>query len=148
MAEAFKDFGGGKHLERGVALTLLEQEMMGDGKSFYWVTPVIRDRQWDKLEADEKRQAHGIAFGWFDEEIEGSKGLEPRLLEEAVYHGLESENVRRACKYAVDLGIYLDKLVRYRDRLSIQEMVADKVTEDLFNEAIAEKDEYVAHLLN
>ncbi|MBF0567112.1 MAG: hypothetical protein HQK89_17955 [Nitrospirae bacterium] len=72
-AEAFKDLGGGKHLERGVALTLLEQERMGDNKSFYWVTPVIRELQWDKLGANEKRHMHGVAFGWFDEEIKISE---------------------------------------------------------------------------
>ncbi|MBF0566227.1 MAG: tetratricopeptide repeat protein [Nitrospirae bacterium] len=146
--KAFKYLGERKHLERGIALTLLEREMVGDGKSFYWVTPIIREMQWDKLEADEKMQIHGLAFDWFDEEIGNSEKLEPKLLEEAVYHGLESGNVRRACRHAVDLGNYLDKLIRYRDKLSIQGKVADKITKDVINEAIAEKDVDVAILLN
>ncbi|MBF0566466.1 MAG: tetratricopeptide repeat protein [Nitrospirae bacterium] len=154
-AGAFAAFGGGIHetyLERGVALTLMEREVLGDGSSFYWVTPVIRQRMWDVLDDGEKRTMHSAAFDWFDGEIGKSQRREPKLLGEAVHHGLESGlesgNIGRVCKHAVDLGNYLTDLVRYNDAISLLGSVADKITGDVVEEAKTGKYEYVAILLN
>ncbi|MBF0567113.1 MAG: tetratricopeptide repeat protein [Nitrospirae bacterium] len=65
-----------------------------------------------------------------------------------MYQGLESGNVRGACKYAVGPGRYLKELVRYHDELLLYGTVEDKITENVIKEAITEKDEYVAILLN
>ncbi|MBF0319803.1 MAG: CHAT domain-containing protein, partial [Nitrospirae bacterium] len=115
-ADAFKAFGDTKFLITGVNLTLIEQETLGT-VDHYWVTPVIRQRQWDKLDVNEKKRIHKIAFKWFDdilvEFINNKKPTEYNHLQEAVHHALEYDNIRGACKYAIALGHRLDKLLLY-----------------------------------
>ncbi|MCG6552870.1 MAG: tetratricopeptide repeat protein, partial [Candidatus Magnetominusculus sp. LBB02] len=148
---AFKEIGDTAFLRTGVSLTLHEQETIGT-TAHYWVTPVIRQRQWDALNADEKKQLHEIAYKWFADivnEVYKIKGLpEFNHLQEAVHHALKCGKIRGACKYAVALGNYMKKLLLYHNKLFLQKMVADRVKDEIIKEAIAEKDEYVATLLN
>lgn len=148
---AFKEFGDTKFLKTGVNLTLHEQETIGT-VAYYWVTPVIRQSQWDELDANEKKHIHEIAYKWFDdilnEFINNKKLPEYNHLQEAVHHALKCGNIRGACKYVVALGNYMNRLLLYRDALSLLKMVADRITDDIIKEAIEEKDGYVAILLN
>ncbi|MBF0318673.1 MAG: tetratricopeptide repeat protein, partial [Nitrospirae bacterium] len=150
-ADAFNQLGDSALLETGVNLTLHEQETLGRVDHF-WVTPVIRQRQWDELDAVEKKRIHKIAYKWFadilDELLNKKKLPEYNHLQEAVHHALKCDNIRVACKYAIALGNYMEKLLLYRDSLLLQQKVADRITPDIEKEAIKEKDEYVAMLLN
>ncbi|MBF0458738.1 MAG: tetratricopeptide repeat protein [Nitrospirae bacterium] len=148
---AFKGVGDTKFLKTGVNLTLHEQETIGT-VAYYWVTPVIRQRQWAELNDDEKKRTHESAYKWFNDILNEfrnkKKPPEYNHLQEAVHHALECGNIRGACKYAVTLGNYMNELLLYRDELSLQKVVADRITDDIIREAIEKKDGYVSGLLN
>ena len=56
-SEAFENFGDPSFLEKGVDLTLFEKEQVPGQKPIYWVMPVIRQRQWDKLSEEFQKEA-------------------------------------------------------------------------------------------
>ncbi|MBF0556214.1 MAG: tetratricopeptide repeat protein [Nitrospirae bacterium] len=154
-AEAFKDFGDTAFLKQGVALTLLEKEITG-AIAHYWVTPIIRQDQWHKLnDVNKQKQTHKIAYDWFDkiinDTLEDSEQARYKYRKEAVHHALnsgETSDIRNACYHAITLGDYMEQLIQYRDKLSLLKEVADKITVDIITEAINEKDANVSILLN
>jgi tetratricopeptide (TPR) repeat protein len=150
-SDAFKDFSGDKSkklLEKGVDLTLFEKEMVRGQEALYWVMPVIREKEWGKLSEEDKSKMHHFAYEWYDRVVSESEEPDYASLEEAVYHGLESDNVRGACKHAPLLGDYLESLLLYKERAEVQERVAGRITDEVIEEAAKEKDESVAGLFN
>ncbi|MBV6340687.1 tetratricopeptide repeat protein [Candidatus Magnetobacterium casense] len=145
---AFGVFGGEGLLETGVELTLIERNVVSGGEYVYLVTSVIREAMWDKLTADEKSEANRLAFEWYDSWIEVSEEPDHRYLEEAIYHALEVDNIRGACKHAVAMGNYYNNMVLYREGLAILEKVVSKVSDSVIAEAKENKDEYVVYLLD
>ncbi|MBF0465062.1 MAG: tetratricopeptide repeat protein [Nitrospirae bacterium] len=150
--DAFANFGDKDLLEKGVTLTFMEKEQDAQKKSYYWVTPVIRDMMWNKLDDLENLQMHNTAYGWYDGEVEKSRKNkikpDPKYLEEALYHATKTDNIFAACKYAVLLGKYMIDLLLFRERLSMQKEIADKIDEAVIERAIEAKEDYVTALLN
>ncbi|MBV6341500.1 tetratricopeptide repeat protein [Candidatus Magnetobacterium casense] len=146
---AFDSFGGGKFLDTGVGLTLVEREDLSRGEFVYWVTPVIRESMWLELKTYEEQFAmHEHAYQWYDGWI--SKADEPNYkhLEEAVSHALAVDNIRGACKHADVLGNYFEQMVLYRQGLAIMEKVAARVSDAVIDEAKEKKDISVDNFFN
>ncbi len=135
-------------LEKGVDLTLFEKEHPMGHDAVYWVMPVIREKEWGNLECGEQKKIHGAAYEWYDRKIGENGERKYVYMEEAVYHGLESGNVRGACGHAVVLGNYMSELLLYREKAQLQQGVADRITDEVVAEATEEKDGNVAVLLN
>ena len=146
--DAYRAFGSDEQLERGVNITLFEKERVPVGDAVYWVTPVIRQSQWDKVVKEEQKRLHKEAYDWYDKRLGVMEEPDYGYLEEAVYHSLESGNVRGACRHAVPLGQYMTDMLLYRERAQMQEKVAKGITEDVKAGAIRDKDDRVAVLLN
>ncbi len=147
-ASAYAALGDAAQLERGVDLTLFEREQAAGRQPVYWVMPVIRERQLGKLSAKARKALHAKAFIWYEKQIEAAEEPDYELLQEAVYHGLFCDQVRSACRYAIDLGDYLNNLLLYGDKVMLQQAVADRITDSVVAEAKKEKDENVSTLLN
>ena len=148
---AYGSFGVGdasEYLDKGVSLTLFERENVPGHEPLFWVTPVIRDSQWDMLSQEEKKEMHRIAFQWYDTTIEKSQTPDYRYLEEAVYHALESNNIRGACKHAIVLGGYLHYLLLYKGMRDLLQEINGRITKEIIKEAVKEKDGNIATLIN
>jgi len=149
IESAFISFGNSELLQKGVSLNLIEREIFVGAEgpvSQYWVHPIIQQSQWDKLSENEKLKSHEIAFNWYKDNKDAKKEYE--YLNEIVYHAMSAKLVRKACKYAIDLGEVMGKMQLYYERTEIQHLVANAVSQDVISEAIQEKDENVACLLN
>ncbi|MBF0464677.1 MAG: tetratricopeptide repeat protein [Nitrospirae bacterium] len=150
--DAFVTYGDNALLEKGVTLTLMEKEQNAQNKSYYWVTPVIRDMMWAKLTDTEKFQMHNTAYGWYDGEVKKSEQNDikpdPKYLEEALYHAIKTDNIFSACKHAVLLGKHMRDLLLFRETRSMQNEIADKIDDTVIKRAIEAKDGNVANLLN
>ncbi len=147
-ATAFASFGNEALLQTGVAATLLEEETVLNADPVYWVCPVIRNDQFEKCSDREQVDSHEKAFVWYDEYVKGGAGADYTLLEEAVFHGLACGKVREVCGHAVDLGQYYDRMVLYREKLSVLQKVAARITDDIIAEAVEEKDRNPAVVFN
>jgi len=147
-ASAFKAFGDDALLDKGVDLTLFEKEKASGHEAIYWVMPVIREQQWIKVNEGSQHKIHQEALNFYEQQIAADKKPDLNNFEEAIFHALVSKNIRIACKYSIDLGLYLNKLLLYHDKLKMQLSVAEKITDKVIDEAISEKDDHVAVLLN
>ncbi len=145
---AFEPIGEADLLERGVGLTLFEREQVQGREDKYWVNPVIRENQWGKLSLLDQKRQHRAALDWYGQVISSSDSPDYDHLGEAVYHALASDNVSAACRHSVPLGRYLEQLLLYEETKRLQEMVSDRITDRVVEEAISSKDEYIAMLLN
>jgi len=146
-AGAFITFGEKEMLDKGVTLTLMEKEEVGEGP-VYWVNPVIRESMWNNLTREEQKETHRVAYKWYDTIIDEAQKRNYRNLEEAVYHALGNENIRGACKHAVPLGNYLKKMLLYRESAQSMEAIAEKISQAVIKETIENKDDNVPRLLN
>jgi hypothetical protein len=99
---------------------------------------VIREKQWQRVAADERKALHAQALSWYEGMLAEVEAKDPELLLEAVYHGLEADRVRAACGHAADLGAHLDALLLYRDKLQVLQAVAERVTQEVVNEPVHE----------
>ena len=147
-SEAFENFGDPSFLEKGVDLTLFEKEQVPGQKPIYWVMPVIRHRQWDKLSEESQKKLHHEALSWYEKKISDQDKPDYDLLQEAVYHALACGKIYSACKLAIFLGSYQKAMLLYRDKLMLQQAVADKITHRVVDEAKKGEKEIVAILLN
>jgi GTPase SAR1 family protein len=147
-SSAYELFGTREYLDKGVGLTLFERENVPGHEPLFWVTPVIRDSQWDMLSQEEKKDMHRIAFQWYDATIGKSQTPDYRYREEAVYHALESSNIRGACKHAIVLGKYLSDLLLYKDTRDLLQNIYERITDEIIREAVKEKDGTIATLIN
>ncbi|MBF0533564.1 MAG: AAA family ATPase [Nitrospirae bacterium] len=149
---AFTTYGDKTLLEKAVTMTFMEKEQIGQNDSYYWVTPVLRDMMWDKLDDAEKLKIHDLAYNWYDGEVEKSKENDtkpdPKYLEEALYHATKTDNIFGACKHAVSLGNHMKDLLIYRETASMQKEIAEKIDDAVIEKAIESKDSNVAVLLN
>ena len=145
---AYHRFGSDALLNKGVDLTLFEKEQIAGQKAVYWVTPVIRARMFDKLDESKKTEMHKTAFVWYDERLHGSENPEPVFLEEAIHHALESGNIRGACRHTIPLALFMEAMLLYRERTSLMQRVADKITGEVIDEANNFKDGDVPMLFN
>ncbi|MBF0464339.1 MAG: CHAT domain-containing protein [Nitrospirae bacterium] len=140
-----------KKTDSGVTLTFMEKEQDAQKKAYYWVTPVIRDMMWDKLNDTEKHQMHNNAYGWYDGEVEKSlknnKYPEPKYLEEALYHATKTDNIFGACKHAAWLSAHMKNLLLFRETRSMQKEIADKIDDAVIKRAIEANAGNVAALL-
>ena len=92
---------------------------------------VVAESQQEKLNDTEKSEMHLLAYAWYDEQISKDEQPNYESIEEAVFHALESENIRVACKHVIPLGKYFDGLLLYRDGLFSRQQVADKITDEI-----------------
>ena len=145
---AFETFGNQELLEKGVNLTLIERDQTRQQHPTYWVAPIIRESQQEKLSDTEKSDMHLLAYAWYDEKISKDEQPNYESIEEAVYHALESENVRGACKHVVPLGEYFDELLLYQEGLLSRQQIADKITDEIIEDAIKAEDDNVPVFLN
>jgi tetratricopeptide (TPR) repeat protein len=147
---AFAEIGSPDLLHLGVRLTLCEKEDDNAGNILYWVNPVIREDQWNRLGAQEQRRMHEAAFGWYDKECRSKeeKDKDPQYLEEAVFHGLECDKVIESCNHAIWLGDYFEKAVLYREKRRALQSVADRITTEVKTKAIEEKEGDVGGVMN
>lgn len=135
-------------MKRAARLTLAEQENPENSRELYWVHPMIRDAEWQKLSPAEQKESHEKAAQWYDREIEKQEDKPFGWLTECVWHELQAGKIRSACKHAVDLGNMMEKMQLYRERVQMQQEVADAVTEEVIAEAMREKDGNVSVLLS
>ena len=70
------------------------------------------------------------------------------MLNEAVYHAYYGDQIKSACRHSIDLGAYQEAMLLYRDKLNLQQAVADRINEQMIGEAVKEKDDTAAILLN
>ncbi|MGE0086203.1 MAG: tetratricopeptide repeat protein [Desulfococcaceae bacterium] len=146
-ADAFETFGNQNLLDRAVNLTLMEKEISPGQDARYWVLPVIREQQWEKLNPAEQKDMHSTAFAWYDREIEAVESPPMAWLEQAVHHALAAGQIRHACDHAIDLGKMMTDMQLYRQRVEMQQQVVDHITEAVIADAVAEKDGNVSVLL-
>ncbi len=147
-ADAFETFGNQNFVDRAVNLTLMEKELSPGQQPRYWVLPVIREQQWEKLDGAEQKNMHNTAFAWYDREIKASESPAMSWLEQAVHHALAAGQIRQACDHAIDLGEMMTDMQLYRQCVEMQQQVADHITDAVIAEAVEEKDGNVATLLN
>ena len=147
---AFEEFGALEYLKKGVDLTLCEREDIPGGEPGYWLTPVIRDNAWGKLDEEERLFAHRQASNWYDTVLteDQSEAVNYLFMEEAVHHGLQCGDVRGACKHAIPLGNRLRDLLLFRECLELHSQVAAVIDEKVVEEAKREKDGNVAVLFS
>ena len=138
-SSAYELFGTREYLDKGVGLTLFERENVQGHEPLFWVTPVIRDSQWDMLSQEEKKNMHRIAYQWYDTTIEKSQTSDYRYLKEAVDHALESNNIRGACRHAIVLGKYLGDLLLYKDKRDLLQKIYERITDEIIREAVERK---------
>ncbi|MCH7928709.1 MAG: CHAT domain-containing protein [Candidatus Dadabacteria bacterium] len=145
---AFESFGSINDLEKGVDLTLFEKESLQDGHSRYWVSPIIRDKEFNKISSDQKIKIHEIAFKWYDQYLSKMKSPDYQLVFEAKYHSYYSNNFLGASKYAVIFGNNLTNLLLYKDSVNLLQKIADNLTDEVIIKAINKKDDNVTSLFN
>ncbi|MGE0082932.1 MAG: tetratricopeptide repeat protein [Desulfococcaceae bacterium] len=147
-ASAFENFGTAAQLKRAAWLTLAEQENPENGKELYRVHPMIREAEWRRLSPDGQKECHEKAAQWYDREMEQQAEKPYGWLTECVWHCLQAGKIRGACYHAAVLGNMMEKMQLYRERVQMQQEVADAVTEEVIAEAMREKDGNVSVLLN
>ncbi|OQX23614.1 MAG: hypothetical protein BWK80_25020 [Desulfobacteraceae bacterium IS3] len=147
-AEAYKGFGDKAMLERGVNLTLFEKEHARGHAPLYWVMPVIREKQWGKLDAGQQDSVQDMASRWYEKWLENEKNHSYTALLEGVYHALSAKRIRQACRHACWLGGLMTDMQLYYERAAMQQDVANQISDSVIAEAIREKDGDVAELLN
>jgi len=145
---AFESFGSINDLEKGVDLTLFEKESLQDGHSRYWVSPIIRDKEFNKISSDQKIKMHEIAFKWYDQYLSKMKSPDYQLVFEAKYHSYYSNNFLGASKYAVIFGNNLTSLLLYKDSVNLLQKIADNLSDEVIIKAINKKDDNVTTLFN
>ena len=145
---AFLPFGTKALLDKGVDLTLIEREQAEAQEPLYWVAPVIRESEWNKLYPQEKQTMHELAYKWYDDKIEQSKKTEIALHYEAIYHTLESNKINDACKHGAVLGSYLSDALLYQDRLEIQSQIAVRITLEVIGQAIEDNVHHISDFIN
>ncbi len=147
-ATAFFSFGDEALLRTGVAATLLEEETVLTGEPVYWVSPAIKKDQFEKCNEREQTDSHEKAFAWYNDYLKKEENPDTSFFKEAVFHGLACGKVREVCGHAVDLGQYYDRMVLYREKLSVLQKVASRITDDIIAEAVEDNDENPAGVFN
>jgi hypothetical protein len=145
---AFETLGESGLLERGVSLTLFEREDVRDAEPLYWVTPVLREGRWKEVDEKERKEIHGLAYGWYETKLSHGNGQTIDDLREAVYHALQSDNVSGACKHAIHLEGAMEAMLLYRERVQVLDEVAGRITNKIIEAAIKQKDDDVPALLS
>ena len=146
--EAFLAFDDEKMLQKGVDLTLFERDHPAGQAPTFWVTPVIREQEFAKLPAADQKATNRTAYNWYAQTLGDNPPPPPEPYEEAINHALACDEISGACKYAVILGNYLRDMLLYRQCLSIQMGVAQRVTEAEIEKAKQTKDGWPAVFLN
>ncbi len=145
--DAMALFGTNPQIQRAAWLTLLERETRPDGDTF-WVHPMIREMEWRKLPAPDRKSAHAAAAEWYANALANADEHPFAWLSEAVHHCLGSGRVRQACGYAIDLGQTMKNMQLYRERAAMQLEVAEHVAGETIEEAIRDGDGNVAVLFS
>jgi len=135
-------------IQRGCRLTLIEQEIQADKESLYQVNPMIRESEWNRLSEAQQKSAQDTASRWYDKWLENEENHSYTSLTEGVYHAMTAKRIRQACKHSVWLGHLMNKMQLYYDFASMQQEVANQVSDEVIAEAIREKDKNVATLLS
>ncbi len=146
--EAFAQFGDSGLLEKGVGLTLLEKEHAIGQQPLYWITPVIREKMWGKLDQGDQKRMHRVALDWYENELSGTEDPSLSNLQEALYHALESDDIRAACRHAIPLSDNLRKLILYKECAEVLQGVADRITAEVVERAEKAKDDVFGRFLS
>ncbi|MBF0550435.1 MAG: tetratricopeptide repeat protein, partial [Deltaproteobacteria bacterium] len=138
-------------LDRGVTLTLIEQEHPRGQSPVYWVNPVIREQQRSTLPPADQKPLHDQALLWYHGRLTApavKKKTDYSYMAEAVHHALESDDIRVACAYAIPLGDYYSRLLLYRDQSELLGQVTARITAAVIAEAVEDRDSDISMIFS
>jgi len=115
------------HLERGVALSLIERDSRQSERVLYWVTPLLREEAFAELPPAEAKTCHEAAVCYYEGvQLEASE-YSPLAAMQLVTHALAGGLQDEAIEAAGPLLAYLRTTLAYTEARGIGEGVLSRI---------------------
>jgi tetratricopeptide (TPR) repeat protein len=107
-------------LIQGVNLGLVEYHQSYDS---YMVTPLLREKLLTRLDSNHLQQSHRAAFIFFSNRCASVEEVEPRMLEELIFHALGCGEAETAARQGTRLVNYLRECLALRESRRVGEWI-------------------------